>query len=178
MKYKVGDKVRVRKDLVIDSSYGREDFVSEMKQFVGKIVTISKMIDEEYMILEDDGDYAWTEEMFEGLANKAPSITKRINDKHNILNGLLNSDGSVDGEKLMEKLESQSDSAVKHPSHYTQGIECYKYINSHNFNFNAGCIIKYATRYLLKGKPIEDLRKVQQYAEYEIERLKALGYKE
>jgi hypothetical protein len=105
-------------------------------------------------------------------------ITKRINNKHDILNGLLNSDGSVDGEKLMEKLESQRDSAVKHPSHYTQGIECYKYTNSHNSNFNAGCIIKYATRYLLKGKPIEDLRKVQQYAEYEIERLKALGYKE
>jgi hypothetical protein len=78
----------------------------------------------------------------------------------------------------MEKLESQRDSAVKHPSHYTQGIECYKYTNSNNSNFNAGCIIKYATRYLLKGKPIEDLRKVQQYAEYEIERLKALGYKE
>ena len=178
MKYKVGDKVRVKKDLVIDSSYGREDFVEEMKSFIGKIVTISKVIDEEYMILEDDGDYAWTEEMFEGVANEAPSITKRINDKHNILNGILNSDGSVDGEKLMEKLESQRDSAVKHPSHYTQGIECYKYTNSHNSNFNAGCIIKYATRYLLKGKPIEDLRKVQQYAEYEIERLKALGYKE
>ena len=112
MKYKVGDKVRVRKDLVIDSSYGREDFVEEMKSFIGKVVTISKVIDEEYLILEDDGDYAWTEEMFEG-ANIAPSITKRINDKHNILNGLLNSDGSVDGEKLMEKLESNSEEPEK-----------------------------------------------------------------
>jgi hypothetical protein len=27
MKYKVGDKVRVRKDLFVDSCYGREDFV-------------------------------------------------------------------------------------------------------------------------------------------------------
>jgi hypothetical protein len=34
-----------------------------------------------------------------------PSVVKKINNKHNILNGLLNSDGSVDGEKLMEKLE-------------------------------------------------------------------------
>ena len=107
MKYKVGDKVRVRKDLVVNSCYGKEDFVREMKSFIGKIVTISKVIDGEYMILEDDGDYAWTEEMFEGLANEAPSIVKRINDKHNILNGLLNSDGSVDGEKLMEKLEDR-----------------------------------------------------------------------
>jgi hypothetical protein len=45
--------------------------------------------------------------------NTAPSITKRINDKHNILNGLLNSDGSVDGEKLMEKLESNSEEPEK-----------------------------------------------------------------
>lgn len=112
-------------------------------------------------------------------ASTPPSITKRINDKHSILNGILNSDGSVDGEKLMEKLSNQSnDSNVEHPSHYTDGIECYKYINSHNLNFNVGNIIKYGTRYLLKNKPIEDLRKVQQYAEYEIERLKELGYKE
>jgi len=105
MKYKVGDKVRVRQDLVVDFNYGREDFVGEMKSFIGKIVTISKVIDEEYMIVEDDGDYAWTEEMFEGFANEAPSITKRINDKHNILNGLLNSGGSVGGKRLIEKLE-------------------------------------------------------------------------
>ena len=42
--------------------------------------------------------------------NTAPSITKRINDKHNILNGLLNSGRSADGKKLIDKLE---DSQVK-----------------------------------------------------------------
>jgi hypothetical protein len=109
-------------------------------------------------------------------ASTPPSVVKRINDKHSILNGLLQTDGSVDLERLVSKLENNS--AVEHPAHYTDGIECYKYINSHNSSFNAGCIIKYATRYMLKGKPIEDMRKVQQYAEYEIERLKELGYKE
>jgi hypothetical protein len=66
------------------------------------------VIDEEYMILEDNGDYAWTEEMFEGLANEAPSITKRINNKHNILNGLVQTDGSVDLARLVKKLENNS----------------------------------------------------------------------
>lgn len=37
-----------------------------------------------------------------------PSITKRINNKHDILNGLLQSDGSVSGEKLMQALEADS----------------------------------------------------------------------
>jgi hypothetical protein len=167
MKYKVGDKVRVKKDLVIDSSYGREDFVEEMKSFICKIVTISKVIDEEYMILEDDGDYAWTEEMFEELANEAPSITKRINDKHHILNGLLNSDGSVDGEKLMEKLSNQSNDMAK-GSHYEksamQPLEVSQVLlTKEQFEgallFN---IIKYRMR--KKGQDEADEYKARQYA--------------
>ena len=90
-------------------------------------------------------------------------------DKHNILADLVQTDGSIDGEKLMEKLSKQSN--VKHPSHYNNGIECIDYINSHNLNFNAGNIVKYATRYLRKGKPIEDLEKIIEYAQFEIKRL-------
>jgi hypothetical protein len=40
-----------------------------MKSFIGKAVTISKVFDASYMILEDSG-YAWTDEMFEGLAEE------------------------------------------------------------------------------------------------------------
>lgn len=92
MKYKVGDKVRVRKDISVKGNWG---FVEEMKQFIGKVVTISRLVspyDDEYMILEDGGEYVWTEELFEGVANEAPSITKRINEKHNILNGVTKTD--------------------------------------------------------------------------------------
>lgn len=78
MKYKVGDKVRVRKDLVGYSSYGGCSFLREMESFIGKVVTIRKVIDEEYTILEDDGEYAWTEEMFEGLAEKMTTAEKII----------------------------------------------------------------------------------------------------
>jgi hypothetical protein len=107
MKYRVGDKVRVREDLVVGYDYGIASFIEKMKSFIGE-VTISKVIDGYYEILEDDGYYAWAEEMFEGLANEAPSITKRINNKHNILNGLLQTDGSVDLERLVKKLENNS----------------------------------------------------------------------
>jgi hypothetical protein len=170
MKYKVGDKVRVRKDLAVDYCYGREDFVEEMKSFIGKIVTISKVIDEEYMILEDNGDYAWTEEMFEGLANEAPSIVKRINDKHHILNGLLNSDGSVDGEKLMEKLASDSEEAKKKGSHYEkaamQPLEVMQRImTTEQFEaFLFGNCLKYLLRKEYKGQRESDEYKARQYA--------------
>ena len=95
--------------------------------------------------------------------------------KHNILADLVQTDGSIDGEKLMEKLSKQN--SVEHPSYYNQGIECLKYINSHKMGFAQGCMVKYATRYLYKGTPIQDLEKIIVYAKSEIERLKAEGNK-
>lgn len=73
-KYKVGDRVRVKMDLVEDRMYGTDLFIDSMKEFLGKTVTIeSKREDggEEYLIKEDSHkkDYErcfWTPEMFEG----------------------------------------------------------------------------------------------------------------
>ena len=42
MKYKVGDKVRVREDLVVDQWYGDDIFVSGMDSYKGQVVTIKK----------------------------------------------------------------------------------------------------------------------------------------
>ena len=69
MKYNVGDKVRVRKDLVNYSEYGGELFVRGMQQFKGKVVTICRLLDDKYFIREDTSEYAWTNEMLEGIAN-------------------------------------------------------------------------------------------------------------
>lgn len=42
MRYEVGDKVRVRNDLVIGKDDGDFIFNSEMEKYKGKILTISK----------------------------------------------------------------------------------------------------------------------------------------
>lgn len=68
MKYKVGDKVRVRKDLWIRTGYGDYMFVSEMDDYKGSVVTISEVFSNVYYIKEDKEEYGWTDEMFEGLA--------------------------------------------------------------------------------------------------------------
>ena len=39
MKYKVGDKVKIRSDLVVDENYEGWFFDKDMAQFKGKIVT-------------------------------------------------------------------------------------------------------------------------------------------
>lgn len=63
MKYKAGDKVRVREDLSIDERCGFLYATDEMIK--KKIVTIAYVYDGYYGIKEDV--FMWTDEMFEGL---------------------------------------------------------------------------------------------------------------
>jgi hypothetical protein len=62
MKYRVGDKVRVRKDLIhgMDINLGVSE---EMEEQAGKTVTIEKVYDGFYRIEEES--YCWTDEMLE-----------------------------------------------------------------------------------------------------------------
>ena len=101
MKYKVGDKVKFVKDCELKDG----------RIIHAKSVWEANDTSREYYLLrgvEEDSfaniKYKLVDDCCEKI-NTAPSIAKRINNKHNILNGLLSSDGSVDGEKLMEKLE-------------------------------------------------------------------------
>ena len=43
MKYKVGDKVRVRKDLVVGEQYGGETVADDMVDMRGMVVTIGEV---------------------------------------------------------------------------------------------------------------------------------------
>lgn len=65
MKYKVGDKVRVRKDLQIGTNYGDYMFVSGMDDYKGSDVTISEAFSSVCYIKEDNEKWGWTDEMFE-----------------------------------------------------------------------------------------------------------------
>ena len=65
MKYKVGDKVRVRSDLKENIRYGGQIFARDMAVHCGKNVEISKVNDASYCIKESDREWFWTDEMFE-----------------------------------------------------------------------------------------------------------------
>ena len=71
MKFKVGDRVRIRKDLKKGDSF--EIYVTdEMEELAGEIATIIKvnksLISVRYEIDKDDGIFSWSEDMFEDLA--------------------------------------------------------------------------------------------------------------
>lgn len=73
MKYKVGDKVRVRSDLEESETYGNHTFVKQMEKYKGKLVTISEEHQRFYYIKEDEDEncnWCWTNEMFEGLVEE------------------------------------------------------------------------------------------------------------
>ena len=65
MRYKVGDKVKVRSDLEENTSYGGKMFVRGMAVHRGKNVEISKVHDDAYYIKGSDRAWFWTDEMFE-----------------------------------------------------------------------------------------------------------------
>ena len=67
MKYKVGDKVKVREDLEVDKRYGTEEFIEEMEEYKGKIVTIDTVNEDDYYIEEDKQSWSWTDEMLEDI---------------------------------------------------------------------------------------------------------------
>lgn len=64
MKYKVGDKVKVRSDLKAYEIYGSNMLTKSMEKFAGKTVTISGVGINSYAIEEMEVAY-WTDEMLE-----------------------------------------------------------------------------------------------------------------
>ena len=74
MKYKVGDKVKVRSDLKTSVLYGSLYAIAEMIK--KKIVTITYVYDGFYKVVEDD--YAWTDEMLEGLVEEELTAEEAI----------------------------------------------------------------------------------------------------
>lgn len=73
MKYKVGDKVRVRKDLKADKWYGDDRVVDAMMPMRGIEVTISQIYNGKYRIKESA--WWWTDEMFEPKCDRKILIT-------------------------------------------------------------------------------------------------------
>ena len=70
MRFKVGDKVRVREDLVVDEKYGDLHLTKCMERFKGQIVTIEEVREEDrtrYNLKEDDNKFWWSTEMLEPI---------------------------------------------------------------------------------------------------------------
>ena len=96
MKYKVGDKVRVRRDLQICTYYEAYMFVSGMNDYKGSVVTISKVCPTYYWIEEDERCWIWTDEMFDGLADEELTAEEAIKIQAEMCRGIVCKDCAID----------------------------------------------------------------------------------
>ena len=101
---KVGDKVRIREDLIVNSNYGGEMFCGGyMETLKGRIATIVEVYDcLSYDIDIDEEGWMWTEEMFE-IIEKEVSVNMKI--KEMTLNEIL--DSILEGELEIEEFDKQ-----------------------------------------------------------------------
>lgn len=92
MKYKAGDKVRVRQWKAMEREFGLtfcgnidcyKVFITRMKDYCGQIVTITSVGEDCYSIKEDNGGYNWADNMFEGYAFEYGELIEVSNDKLN-----------------------------------------------------------------------------------------------
>lgn len=97
-KYKVGDRVVIRKDLKMYSSYGTKTFVPTMEEMCNAhdyILTIKKIcgdVDDAYVMEEDETgcEFSWTDKMIEKfyVDTKFEAFLKEVVD--------IYSDGDID----------------------------------------------------------------------------------
>ena len=69
MKYKIGDRVKIREDLKVDEQCGAYYFVDSMYEMRGLTLTIDKVYADGTYRMKEIG-YNWTEEMIEGLSEE------------------------------------------------------------------------------------------------------------
>lgn len=79
MKYKVGDKVRVKENLPLYmKAHCVSTFSPETLKYNGMIVTVSEVKKDQYKIEEDNGFYDWYEDMLEPVEEMSAEEAIRI----------------------------------------------------------------------------------------------------
>lgn len=84
MKYKVGDKVKIKNDLIAYKRYGKSFFNETMEKYKGLVVSIVECSCKDvYKIDADNSEWVWTDDMFEPVNKISNKVIFR--DKATIL---------------------------------------------------------------------------------------------
>jgi hypothetical protein len=140
MKYKVGDRVNVRKDINLQKTYGSYLTCNDsMVKKAGLVVTIKECDNDLRRYKIDADDWNWCDEMFEGLAEMQSAELKEGLGDENTDNG----------------------NTIR-PGYYQSTMgDIFDIANAYGLDFPLGNAVKYICRAGKKdkSKEIEDLRK-------------------
>ncbi len=78
MKFKVGDKVRVRKDLEAGKCYGSNGVADGMIKYLGKSANVVNIYNGQYLLDIVNGSWFWTDEMLEPAQQLSFDVNKYI----------------------------------------------------------------------------------------------------
>ena len=133
MKYKVGDKAKVRQDLIANKKYGSWVFGERMEEYKEKIVTIASVRSNYYDIEEDNGTWAWTDEMLEPVEEREKNnmnieeLNKEYKDKMDELMKEYK-------EKVKELEETKEEPFIKEKQDYFYIDGCFDIHESKYYN--------------------------------------------
>lgn len=157
MKFKVGDKVRVRDKKDLRQVTRTMD--KEREQYAGEVLTITEILGSDYIV--EETEVWWTDEMLEPIEDP---LVKKIEERNNKPVKMIS------GENLL------NDNDPIKPAHYNKGeIDLFEsWYRTYPFNEFRAIMSAIAERYMKRDKDnrIQDLNK----AIYTLERLR--GYEE
>lgn len=79
-KYRVGQKVKIKKELVNNTFYGNVVFVRDMEKYRGKVATITRFTRYTILLDIDKGGWNWSREMLEPIANSKKHMKNKMID--------------------------------------------------------------------------------------------------
>ena len=144
MNYKPGDKVKVRSWESMEEEFGishdgdirtKPTFVSDMRKYCGKTVTVNRIDSEKYRIEEDEEEWCWSSDMFETVSIlSADEVWKWLGEHYydGLYKTLFNKDYNITDlterftfTEITEKVSAYVQEQTK-PKFYNANIVCVK----------------------------------------------------
>ena len=201
MEYKVGDKVRIRKDLYFGGNYGIA-CNNDMPHYAGVETVITHITKfGNYALSADKGANYWSTDMLEDV-NEEPEETPQaplgFHTGEKLFFGLDDGSASTITNAVkafldqadfkdmppieMSLRKSNEPDMIQKPPHYNkftfQPIDIIAEVTNHyegSTAFHIGTVLKYLFRAPFKGKLLEDLKKANYYLTRAIEEMEEEG---
>lgn len=173
-RYKVGDEVKLREDLICGEDYGIETFVDEMEKYKGKITQIKKVFSDGEYWLKDCNGWWFTDEMLEPVLEN-PILDNPIKEFtiDDLEDAPLGTKITIDNKKEFVKIDNKNFEDAEHCLSIGEEIlenltlnQEYSFIG---YKITKVEIPEYKTVYVDNTKKKMTLKEIEEKLGYEIE---------